>query len=91
MDGNLYCQVTGYGGRMRDCNCAFIIADIGSLIEWITATGITNQLNIFEKRVDSKSLIQRNTVPSKILYHCKWPPKTMMVLLKVIDASASLK
>ena len=76
---------------MPDCNCTFIIDDIGSLIEWMTATGITNQLNAFGKGVDCKSLIQRNTVSSKILYRCKWPPETMMLLLKFIDASASMK
>ena len=76
---------------MQDYNCAFIIEDIGSSIEWMTATAIKNQLNTFEKGVDCKSLIQRNTVSSKILYRCKWPPETMMLLLKFIDASASMK
>ena len=57
----------------------------------MTATGIANQLNTFEKRDDCKCLFQRNTVPMEILDHCKWPPEIMTVPLKWMAASAPLK
>ena len=33
----------------------------------------------------------KETVPLKILDHCKWPPEIMMVPLKCMTASATLK
>ena len=36
-------------------------------------------------------LVQRNTVSSKILYYCKWPPGMMMVPLKYMAGSAPSK
>ena len=35
--------------------------------------------------------LKKNTVPLKILDHCKWPPEIMMVSLKCMAASASLE
>ena len=37
------------------------------LVEWMAATRVTSQLNIFENRDDCKCLFQRNTVPLEIL------------------------
>ena len=39
----------------------------------------------------SASLFKRNTVPLKILDHCKWPPEKMIVQIKCMAASAPLK
>ena len=43
------------------------------------------------KKDDCKCLFQRNTVPLKIVDHCKWPPEIMTVLLKYMAASALRK
>ena len=72
---------------MRSCICSFILV----FIEWIAATGVADQPNTFEKRDDCKCLFQRNTVPLKILGHCKKFPEIMMVPLKCMAASAPLK
>ena len=37
------------------------------LVEWMAATRVTSQLNIFENRDDCKCLFQRNTVPLETL------------------------
>ena len=39
-----------------------LIIEKGLFIEWMAATGITNQLNTFENGDDCKCLFQRNTV-----------------------------
>ena len=57
----------------------------------MAATGLANQLNTFKNRDDCKCLFKRNTVPLKILDHCKWPPKIMVVPLKCMAASVPLK
>ena len=71
-------------------NCSFII-EKWPFVECMTATGMANYLSIFENRNDCKYLFQQNTVPAKILYHCKWPPEIMTVPLKYKAASALLK
>ena len=43
------------------------------------------------KKRMTPSACLKNTVPSKILEHCKWPPEIMMVTLKSMTASATLK
>ena len=40
---------------------------------------------------DCRCLFKKNTVPLKILDHCKWPPEMMMVSLKCMAASAPLE
>ena len=57
----------------------------------MAATGFVNYLNTYEKRDDCKGLFQRNTMPLKILNHCKLPPEIMMVTLKCMAAIAPLK
>ena len=42
------------------------------------------------KQIRLQVLFQRNTVPLKILDHCKLPPETMTVLLKCFAANAPL-
>ena len=42
------------------------------------------------KQIWLQVLFQRNTVPLKILDHCKLPPETMTVLLKCFAANAPL-
>ena len=75
---------------MCDYNCSFII-EKGPFVEWMTATGMANELNILENRDDFKCLFQRNTVPLKILDRCKWPPEVITVSFKYMAASALLK
>ena len=36
-------------------------------------------------------ILKENTIPLKILDHCKWPPEIMTVPLKCMPASAPLK
>ena len=43
------------------------------------------------KKGMTASACLKETVPSKILDHCKWPPEIMMVSLKCMAASATLK
>ena len=57
----------------------------------MAATGLVNQLSTYEKRDDCKCLFKRKTVPLKILDPCKWSPKMMIVPLKCMAASATLK
>ena len=47
--------------------------------------------HVFENRHDCKCLFQSNTVPLKILDHCKPPPEIMTVQFKYMAASALLK
>ena len=75
---------------MSGCNYSFII-EKEPFIEWMTATGIANEHNIFEERDDYKCLFQGNTVLLKILDQCKRPPKIMAVPLKCMAASTPLK
>ena len=42
------------------------------------------------KQIRLQVLFQRNTVPLKILDHCKLPPEIMTVLLKCFAANAPL-
>ena len=42
------------------------------------------------KQIRLQELFQRNTVPLKILDHCKLPPEIMTVLLKCFAANAPL-
>ena len=42
------------------------------------------------KQIRLQVLFQRNTVPFKILDHCKLPPEIMTVLLKCFAANAPL-
>ena len=65
---------------MSGCNYSFII-EKEPFIEWMTATGIANEHNIFEERDDYKCLFQGNTVLLKI----------MAVPLKCMAASTPLK
>ena len=44
-----------------------------------------------KKTDDGKCLFKRNTVPLKMLDQCKWPPEIMVVPLKCMAASATLK
>ena len=57
----------------------------------MAATGIANKLNTFKNRNQCKCLFKRNIVPLKVLDHCKWPPKIIMVPLKCMTASVPLK
>ena len=57
----------------------------------MAAIGLVNKLNTYEKKDDCKCLFKRNTVPLKILDHCKSPPEIMMVPLKCMAASTPLK
>ena len=57
----------------------------------MAATGLVNWLNTYEKKDDCKCLFKRNTVPLKILDHCKWPPEIIMVPLEYMAANATLK
>ena len=75
---------------MSGCNYSFII-EKEQFIEWMAATGFVNSNNTYEKRDDFKCLFKRNTVPLKILDHCKCPPELMMVILKCMAESALLK
>ena len=43
------------------------------------------------KKGMTASAFLKETVPLKILDHCKWPPEKMMVQLKCMAASAPLK
>ena len=43
---------------------------------------LTQYFNIFENRDDCKCLSQRNTVPLKVLDHCKWGREIMKVPFK---------
>ena len=43
------------------------------------------------KKGMTASAFLKETVPLKILDHCKWPPEKMMVQLKFMAASAPLK
>ena len=75
---------------MCGCNCSFVIGK-GSFVEWMTATGMANELNIFENIDDCKCFFQRNTLCWKILNHRKWPPEIKTVTLKYITGSFRLK
>ena len=75
---------------MSGCNCSFLV-ETGYFIEWMTATGLANSLNTFENRNNCKCLFKRNRVPLKILDHCKWSPKIMVVALKCMAVSVPLK
>ena len=44
-----------------------------------------------KKEMTASACLKKNTVPLKILDHCKWPPKIMMVPLKCMPASVPLK
>ena len=72
--------------RMSGCNYAFIIEKSSSIPLWINSIPLTS-----ENRNDCKCLFKRNTVPLKIQDHCKWPPKIMVVPLKCMAISVSLK
>ena len=56
-----------------------------------TTGAVVNKLNIYEKRDDSEGFFKRNTVPLKMLGHCKWPTETMIVPFRCMAASATLK
>ena len=46
----LFCKKSSKFERMTGCNYSLTIQK-GPFIEWMAATGIRNQLNIFEKRM----------------------------------------
>ena len=69
--------------NLKEFLTAFSLSFCYSLNGWLQ---LKLQINLisFEKRDDCKCLFRRNTVPLKILGHCKRPPELMMVPLKGI-------
>ena len=90
MDRFYYCQMTVPWEKWMTTIFIFMPETRG-IMDLMSATGMVNWLNTFEKRDDCKCLFQRNTISFKKLDHCKQPPGIMIVPLKYMTASAPLK
>ena len=76
--------------RMSCCNYSFIIKKGNSSNGWLQLNLQINSIPM-KKGMTASALLKRNTVPLKILDHCKSPPDIMMAPLKCMAVSAFLK
>ena len=83
----LFCKI-----NLKEWVAAITLFQEKKFIHRVHGWNWTCELTLYLWKKDNcKCLFKRNTVPMKILDHCKWPPETMMVQLKCMAAISPLK